>query len=43
MFPDDSDIGKERTPSFKYPSDHFSLVCDFEFKDTNASENATEM
>lgn len=27
MFP--TDVGKNRLPSFRYPSDHFSLVCDF--------------
>lgn len=32
MFPDGDELGKDRAPSFKYPSDHFSLVCDFEFK-----------
>lgn len=31
-FPTDSDIGPERIPSLKYPSDHFSLICDFKFK-----------
>ncbi|KAH8358915.1 hypothetical protein KR093_003245, partial [Drosophila rubida] len=29
-FPVGEQIGKNRTPSFQYPSDHFSLVCDFE-------------
>ncbi|KAH8312796.1 hypothetical protein KR044_012973, partial [Drosophila immigrans] len=29
-FPVGDQIGKNRTPSFQYPSDHFSLVCDFE-------------
>ncbi|KAH8292558.1 hypothetical protein KR054_012598 [Drosophila jambulina] len=29
-FPAGEQIGKNRTPSFQYPSDHFSLVCDFE-------------
>ncbi|XP_016950337.1 nocturnin isoform X3 [Drosophila biarmipes] len=29
-FPEGEQIGKNRTPSFQYPSDHFSLVCDFE-------------
>lgn len=33
MFPDNGDLGKDRAPSFTYPSDHFSLVCDFEFCD----------
>lgn len=31
-FPTGEDIGEGRVPSFKYPSDHFSLVCDFHFK-----------
>ncbi|XP_017102192.2 nocturnin isoform X6 [Drosophila bipectinata] len=29
-FPAGEQIGKNRTPSYQYPSDHFSLVCDFE-------------
>lgn len=33
MFPAASEIGTGRTPSMRYPSDHFSLVCDFEFVD----------
>ncbi|XP_067644369.1 nocturnin isoform X2 [Eurosta solidaginis] len=32
-FPQDDEVGKNRTPSFQYPSDHFSLVCDFEILD----------
>ncbi|CAH1777213.1 unnamed protein product [Owenia fusiformis] len=28
-FPSGEEIGVERLPSFKYPSDHLSLVCDF--------------
>uniref|UniRef100_A0A0A1WZH4 Nocturnin n=1 Tax=Zeugodacus cucurbitae TaxID=28588 RepID=A0A0A1WZH4_ZEUCU len=32
-FPRDDEVGKNRTPSFQYPSDHFSLVCDFELLD----------
>ncbi|XP_020714552.1 nocturnin isoform X2 [Ceratitis capitata] len=32
-FPRDDEVGKNRTPSFQYPSDHFSLVCDFEILD----------
>ncbi|KDR21508.1 nocturnin isoform X2 [Zootermopsis nevadensis] len=35
-FPTGEEIGEGRVPSFSYPSDHFSLVCDFRFK--NASE-----
>ncbi|XP_076316224.1 nocturnin-like [Tachypleus tridentatus] len=30
--PREEDIGEDRVPSFRYPSDHFSLVCDFCFK-----------
>lgn len=30
QFPQENEIGKSRTPSFQYPSDHFSLVCDLE-------------
>ncbi|XP_065359369.1 nocturnin isoform X2 [Calliphora vicina] len=32
-FPEGDEIGKNRTPSFQYPSDHFSLICDFEIID----------
>ncbi|XP_003736916.2 nocturnin isoform X1 [Drosophila pseudoobscura] len=32
-FPAGEEIGKNRTPSYRYPSDHFSLVCDFELLD----------
>lgn len=40
QFPDGPEIGKGRTPSFRYPSDHFSLLCDLEFKtDSNSSSN----
>ncbi|KAH8243483.1 hypothetical protein KR032_007773 [Drosophila birchii] len=49
-FPAGEQIGKNRTPSFQYPSDHFSLVCDFELlpsmdngKDCDSEgENGTE-
>ncbi|XP_030571717.1 nocturnin isoform X2 [Drosophila novamexicana] len=37
-FPAGEQIGKNRTPSFQYPSDHFSLVCDFELLDEPRSE-----
>ncbi|XP_067004646.1 nocturnin isoform X3 [Anabrus simplex] len=33
-FPTGEDIGKGRVPSLNYPSDHFSLVCDFRFKNS---------
>lgn len=29
QLPSGDDIGTDRVPSFSYPSDHFSLVCDF--------------
>ncbi|XP_013114219.1 nocturnin isoform X2 [Stomoxys calcitrans] len=32
-FPHGDEIGLNRTPSFQYPSDHFSLICDFEIVD----------
>uniref|UniRef100_A0AAG5CVW5 Nocturnin n=1 Tax=Anopheles atroparvus TaxID=41427 RepID=A0AAG5CVW5_ANOAO len=32
MFPSGEQIGVDRTPSFQYPSDHFSLLCDIELK-----------
>lgn len=28
-FPTGEEVGPGRVPSFRYPSDHFSLVCDF--------------
>ncbi|XP_050415085.2 nocturnin [Patella vulgata] len=31
-FPTEEEIGEKRLPSFNYPSDHLSLVCDFQFK-----------
>lgn len=34
MFPSGEEIGIDRTPSFQYPSDHFSLVCDIELQET---------
>lgn len=30
LFPQANEVGKNRVPSFQYPSDHFSLVCDFQ-------------
>lgn len=33
MFPGASEVGQNRVPSFRYPSDHFSLVCDFQISD----------
>ncbi|XP_018898393.2 nocturnin isoform X2 [Bemisia tabaci] len=32
-FPTGEEIGQDRVPSLKYPSDHFSLVCDFSYRD----------
>lgn len=37
-FPAGEQIGKNRTPSIQYPSDHFSLVCDFELRDEGTIE-----
>lgn len=39
MFPHGNDIGKDRTPSHRYPSDHFSLLCDFELVDEEKMTN----
>lgn len=33
-FPTGKEIGEGRVPSFQYPSDHFSLVCDLKLKDS---------
>ncbi|PSN54887.1 Nocturnin [Blattella germanica] len=38
-FPSGEDIGEGRVPSFSYPSDHFSLVCDFRFKNADGSHS----
>lgn len=35
--PTESNIGENRVPSMSYPSDHFSLVCDFYFKNIPSS------
>uniref|UniRef100_A0A182QRX9 Nocturnin n=1 Tax=Anopheles farauti TaxID=69004 RepID=A0A182QRX9_9DIPT len=40
MFPSGEEIGVDRTPSFQYPSDHFSLVCDIELKPPTTDEAA---
>ena len=32
QFPSEEEIGKDRLPSFSYPSDHLSLVVDFVFE-----------
>lgn len=39
-FPTEEEIGEDRVPSFKYPSDHFSLVCDLKFKNTKRKKSA---
>ncbi|XP_028307649.1 nocturnin-like isoform X1 [Gouania willdenowi] len=31
--PSEEEIGPDRLPSFSYPSDHLSLVCDFSFRE----------
>lgn len=36
MFPTGEEISPDRTPSYQYPSDHFSLVCDFELQPPSA-------
>uniref|UniRef100_A0AAV2LPF5 Nocturnin n=2 Tax=Knipowitschia caucasica TaxID=637954 RepID=A0AAV2LPF5_KNICA len=33
QMPTEEQIGPNRLPSFNYPSDHLSLVCDFSFRD----------
>lgn len=38
LFPQANEVGKNRVPSFQYPSDHFSLVCDFKIRN-NADDN----
>lgn len=36
-FPTGNEIGEGRIPSFSYPSDHFSLVCDLSMIESNNS------
>lgn len=36
-FPSEEEIGEDRVPSFSYPSDHFSLVCDLKLKNRKIS------
>ncbi|XP_068606786.1 nocturnin-like [Brachionichthys hirsutus] len=38
--PTEEQIGPDRLPSFGYPSDHLSLVCDFSFKEQRGNEPA---
>ncbi|XP_052869595.1 nocturnin isoform X1 [Anopheles cruzii] len=42
MFPSGEEIGIDRTPSFQYPSDHFSLVCDIELKAAGNAQTAND-
>lgn len=37
MFPGSVEVGKNRVPSFRYPSDHFSLVCDFRIRNEDGN------
>lgn len=41
MFPSGDEISPDRTPCYQYPSDHFSLVCDFELQSTSSSSSKT--
>lgn len=36
-FPDEDSLGPERVPSLSYPSDHFSLLVDFELNRRNSA------
>ncbi|XP_046735078.1 nocturnin isoform X2 [Diprion similis] len=38
QFPTAEDIGEGRVPSYQYPSDHFSLCCDFRFQDQEITD-----
>ncbi|KAK7791672.1 hypothetical protein R5R35_002043 [Gryllus longicercus] len=38
-FPTGEEIGKNRVPSMCYPSDHFSLCCDFKFMDNSRTRS----
>lgn len=40
MFPTGDEISPDRTPSYQYPSDHFSLVCDFELQPASPSSSS---
>lgn len=42
MFPGAGEVGKNRVPSFKYPSDHFSLVCDFKIRHVDDPHSLVE-
>ncbi|XP_031640004.1 nocturnin isoform X3 [Contarinia nasturtii] len=39
-FPHGKEVGENRTPSHRYPSDHFSLLCDFEIIDSDGNDDA---
>ncbi|XP_058982019.1 nocturnin isoform X1 [Musca domestica] len=41
-FPQGDEIGLNRTPSFQYPSDHFSLICDFEVLDSSNESSSQQ-
>lgn len=41
-FPTEKDIGIDRVPNLSYPSDHFSLVCDFRIR-TNFSDTDSDI
>ncbi|XP_058062278.1 nocturnin-like isoform X3 [Anopheles bellator] len=43
MFPSGEEIGIDRTPSFQYPSDHFSLVCDIELKAAGNAQTVNDV
>lgn len=36
-FPTEKEIGEGRVPSYAYPSDHFSLVCDLKLLDSECA------
>lgn len=42
MFPTGEEISPDRTPSYQYPSDHFSLVCDFELQPAPSSPSGND-
>ena len=42
-FPTDTQIGKGRVPSLQYPSDHFSLVVDFDLLSSEATASNSEV
>lgn len=38
MFPSGEELSPDRTPSYQYPSDHFSLLCDFELQPARSNQ-----